>query len=461
MDVGGMSPGTQLNRFMDGMGFPDKLGDLYGMSLDKAIGNDLGVARNMLDLFSPLSTSQLDKMMGGGFAGPGFCPRPHDNYGHHWGVSKHTHYDREKINVYREPNLAGLFGKKDVMIDGKKIDVGNDWGVTPKQLESKILTDPAFRAKIESQVGGRIVLDGNADGNITIAKKVPHPMMPFHNHVHHNVGNMVGRMIPGMMNGVLNQLGGFLQGIGQGIGQAVGGILGGQQGAQGAQGAQGGPGGPGGPEGGADELTQILKNPNMSFEAKLAQFMMKFMEKKQKEIESKMEQMKGQQESGGAGGAGGAGKAGGGGFLGGLLGGGGGGGLLGGILGGGGGMLGGLLGGGGGGGLLGGILGGGGGLGGLLQMGGGLIGGMYGGPLGASLGSQIGGAVGGAAGGGGQAGQGGAGGADASGKGKGSEQIAMKELETMMQAFQRMMESMGNVLKSVHDMSMSSARLIR
>ncbi len=465
MDVGGMSPGTQLNRFMDGMGFPDKLGDMYGMSLDKAIGNDLGVARNMLDLFSPLSTSQLDKMMGGGFAGPGFCPRPHDNYGHNWGVSKHTHYDREKINVYKEPGLAGLFGKKDVMIDGKKVDVGNDWGVTPKQLEAKILTDPNFRAKIEGQVGGRIVLDGNADGNITIAKKMHHPMVPYHNHCHQHVGNMLGRMVPGMMNGVLNQMGGFLQGIGQGIGQAVGGILGGQQqqGAQGAGAQQGGVGQAAGGQGGADELTAILKNPNMSFEAKLAQFMMKFMEKKQKEIEGKMEQMKSQGESGDAAKAGGAGGGkGGGGFIGGLLGGGGGAGG-GGFIGG---MVGGLLGGGGGGGgLLGGILGGGGGLGGLMQMGGGLVGGMFGGPIGASLGSQLGGAVGGAMGGGGQAGQaggqGGAGGADASGKGKGSEQIAMKELETMMQAFQRMMESMGNVLKSVHDMSMSSARLIR
>ena len=165
----------------------------------------MGVARNMLDFFSPLQTSQLDRMMSGGFAGPGHCPRPHDNYGHNWGVSKHTHYDREQINVYKEPGLAGLFGKKDVMIDGKKIDVGNDWGVNPKQLEAKILTDPGFRAKIEGQLGGRIVLDGNADGNITIAKKIPHPMIPFHNHCHSHVGNMLGRMVPGMMNGEIGR----------------------------------------------------------------------------------------------------------------------------------------------------------------------------------------------------------------------------------------------------------------
>jgi hypothetical protein len=497
MDVGGMSPGTQLNRYMEGMGFPDKLSDLYGAALDKAIGNDMGVARNMFDFFSPLSTSQLDKMMGGGFAGPGFCPRPHDNYGHNWGVSKHTHYDREKINVYKEPNLAGMFGKKDVMIDGKKIDVGNDWGVTPKQLESKILTDPNFRAKIESQVGGRIVLDGNADGNITIAKKVPHPMMPFQNHVHNHVGNMLGRlmggiggmlggpmggMIPGMPGGMPGMPGGMPGmpgGLGGPMGQVLnqlanflGGLGGQQQAGQGGPGQAGGAGGAqGSPSADTQELQNILKNPNLSFEAKLALFTGKFIEKKQKEMEEKMNQMTAAQDQGKAGEAGGAGEGGkagggGGGFLGGILGGGGGGGLLGGILGGGGGggMLGGLLGGGGGGGgLLGGILGGG-GLGGILQMGGGLIGGMYGGPIGASLGSSIGGAVGSAAGGGGgQAGQAGQAGGAGAGKGSqsASEQKLQTELTAITQAFNRMVEAMNNCMKTVSDMGLSSARLIR
>jgi len=147
MDIGGMSPGTALNRFMDSMGFPDKMGDMYGMKLDMAVGNNMGVARNMLDLFSPLSTTQLDKMMSGGFAGPGSCPRPHDNYGHQWGISKSTHYDRESISVFREPGLRGAMGHNDVMIDGKKIDVGPDKGLTPQKLEAKLLTDPASEAK--------------------------------------------------------------------------------------------------------------------------------------------------------------------------------------------------------------------------------------------------------------------------------------------------------------------------
>lgn len=426
MDVGGMSPGTQLNRLMDNLGFPDKLGDMYGMALDKAIGNDLGVARNMFDLFSPLKTSQLDRMMGGGFAGPGFCPRPHDNFGHHWGVGRHTHYDRESISVFKEPGLRGALGHNDVMIDGKKVDVGKDKGITPQNLEKKILTDPAFRAKIEGQVGGRIVLDGNPDGNITIAKQAHHPMIPFHNQVHQHVGNMLGRLV-----------GGLGQGIGQGIGGMLGGPMGGVMnqmanflgggfggGVQGPGGQAGQAGGPGSPSADTKELQSILSNPNLSFESKLALFMGKFIEKKQKEMEAKMNEMTKAQDQSKAGdkaGGGGGGKGGG--------------------KGGGGGK----------------------GLGGLLQMGGGLVGGMFGGPIGSALGSSLGGAVGGALGGGGGAGQaGGQGGAgQAGGSQSGSEQKLQTELTAITQAFNRMVEAMNNVMKSVHDMGMSSARLIR
>ena len=56
------SPGTELNRLMDNLGFPDKVGDLYGAALDAAVGNNSGVARNLLDAYSPLSTGQLDRL---------------------------------------------------------------------------------------------------------------------------------------------------------------------------------------------------------------------------------------------------------------------------------------------------------------------------------------------------------------------------------------------------------------
>jgi hypothetical protein len=218
LDPAKFSPGTNLNRMMDQMGFPDVMGDLYGAALDKACGNQLGVARNLFDAFSPLSTSQLDKFTSLGFSPPGFCPRPNEDFGRNFGMCRPTYYDRESISTVPKEGLAGLFGQKDVMIDGKKIDVGPEGkpGVPrdPKAIESKLLTDPAFRSKVESQLGGRVVLDGNADGNITIAKKMPHFPAPYQNNIMQNVGNFLQRAMQppfGVMNSVMGQLGNFLK----------------------------------------------------------------------------------------------------------------------------------------------------------------------------------------------------------------------------------------------------------
>ncbi len=56
------SAGTELNRMMDNLGFPDRAGDLYGAALDAAVGDNIGVARNLLDAYSPLSTAHLDRI---------------------------------------------------------------------------------------------------------------------------------------------------------------------------------------------------------------------------------------------------------------------------------------------------------------------------------------------------------------------------------------------------------------
>jgi|GEM_PF-5116216 len=56
------SAGTELNRMMGNLGFPDQVGDMYGAALDAAIGDSTGVARNLLDAFSPFTTSQLDTL---------------------------------------------------------------------------------------------------------------------------------------------------------------------------------------------------------------------------------------------------------------------------------------------------------------------------------------------------------------------------------------------------------------
>jgi hypothetical protein len=69
------SPGTELNRMMDSLGFADQIGDLYGAALDAAVGNNRGVARNLLDAYSPLSTAQLDKITIR-MSAAAFMPRP-------------------------------------------------------------------------------------------------------------------------------------------------------------------------------------------------------------------------------------------------------------------------------------------------------------------------------------------------------------------------------------------------
>jgi hypothetical protein len=73
------SPGTELNRMMDSLGFADQIGDLYGAALDAAVGNNSGVARNLLDAYSPLSTAQLDRLTIR-MSAAAFMPRPASSY---------------------------------------------------------------------------------------------------------------------------------------------------------------------------------------------------------------------------------------------------------------------------------------------------------------------------------------------------------------------------------------------
>ena len=45
--------------------------------------------------------------------------------------------------------------------------------IPPAQVENKIRTDASFRAQMEQRLGGRIILDDNADGNITVERQRP------------------------------------------------------------------------------------------------------------------------------------------------------------------------------------------------------------------------------------------------------------------------------------------------
>jgi hypothetical protein len=157
----GSSPGTNLNRLMDSMGFPEQLGDLMGAALDARVGNNAGVARNLFDAFASISTSTLDSLKSVSFGPPAFLARPHVNYPHYFNLHHSSHYEPEQISTY---NM-------------KPFDMG----------------DPKLRATVEAQIGGRIVYHGNADGRITVAHKLPHRCMPYESLAKQNVSTMLAR----------------------------------------------------------------------------------------------------------------------------------------------------------------------------------------------------------------------------------------------------------------------------
>ncbi len=402
---GGNTPGTNLNRLMDTLGFADQLGDIYGASLDAAIGNNLGVARNLFDAFSPLSTKQLDRMMAGGFPGAGHCHRPHHDFAHHFHQNRGTHYEREGISTYDTGNIFDR--KSQVEIDGQKVNVGNmPKGMKPAEFESKLQGDPALRARVEQQIGGRIVYDGKADGRITVAKNQYHPCLPFHNQINQHCQNMLGRLFqPGMQGQILNNLANFLGSL-PGMPGAGGAGGAGQPGGAGQAGGPGQAGGKGGAgQAGGQDLKSILNDPNLSFEEKLFQFMLAFASKKEKEIEAKMAEMDKAKQSGQAGGAGGGKKAGG----------------AGGAKGGGKaspiGKVANLAGG-------------------AMQ---GIMGGLAGGPMGAVMGNNVGG------GGGGQGGQAGGAGGEGGAGGAKSEQTLQAELQRLQSALQQMFTTISKM----------------
>jgi hypothetical protein len=365
---GGDSPGTNLNRLMDSLGFAEQLGDVYGASLDAAIGNNMGVARNLMDAFSPfLKTSDIDRMMAGGFPPPGFCNRPVHDFAHHFHRSVNQFFNPQSIERHH----------------------------TSPGFEERMMTDPGFRTRMESRFGGEFKWDGKADGNFEIAKPKYHPCLPFQNHIHQHCKNMLGRLLnPTMPNQILNNLANFLGSL---PGMPGAGGPGGPGGA-GQAGGAGQPGGAGQAGGAGSDAGAILRDPNLSFEEKLFQFMLMTAEKKQDQILKKAEELDKAKEAGQAGGAGGGKKAGG----------------PGGAKGGGKaspvGKIGNLVGG-------------------AMQ---GIMGGLVGGPMGSVMGNQTGGA--------GQ-GQGGAGG---TGK-KGSEETLTAELARLKSQLETMMKTISKI----------------
>jgi hypothetical protein len=249
----GGSAGSHLHQLMNSIGFSNQLGNVAGASLDATIGSNIHVAQTLFDAFLPLSSGTLDRLMSEGFCSEGSFPRPHVNYSHHFANHRTTHYEREHVSAYK---MDPLGQQKGVMIDGKKVDVGlQAKGMTPTEFESKLMEDPKLRATVEAQIGGRIVYDGKADGQISVARYLYHPCIPFNGMIHQNVTGMLNRCA----NPMIQQ--NMLQGLATALRNAL-------------------------PD---FDSAGILNNPNLTFDQKLAQLLQGFIKKFEQELMKKLE----------------------------------------------------------------------------------------------------------------------------------------------------------------------------
>jgi hypothetical protein len=256
------SSGTQVNRMLDKLGLPDAFGDMIGAQIDAAKGDMAGYARNMMDLTSGLSTGQMDQMFGKGLLGPHFAPRPHAMMGKGrklWGKQFHTPFGTHDISRERLGG-KGRFGR-----------------MVGRSMEKAIMTNPAFKARMERVLGGRIIPDGRADGKITVHRFRPNVQgIPF------------GAQLAG--NPMLSGIYGALSRIEGSVKKAVEQLTGAQSAKGGAE--AGGTSGTdaSNPYSAADDkgIQDMAKecgiSQPMSFEDLLFLLMMKYAKKKEKEI---------------------------------------------------------------------------------------------------------------------------------------------------------------------------------
>ena len=154
------SQGTQVNQMLDSLGYPDMVGDLVGAQVDLRNGNLGGYLRNMQDAFSGLPTQA--------FNSPNF-PQPFGMRRPSRGLSRsrllHSH-------TYSTP-----FGS--TRVERRQLGGRGPLGrLVGRSLERRIMNNPAFRGAMERRLGGRIRLDGRADGRITVVKNRPNFRLP-------------------------------------------------------------------------------------------------------------------------------------------------------------------------------------------------------------------------------------------------------------------------------------------
>ncbi len=415
------SAGTQINRMLDALGYPDKFGDAIGALVDLRTGNLPGALRNLVDLNSGLSTRGMDRIFGGGRRpafGRGFIHR-HCCTGGHLVRHQHTYAVRQQV--------------------GKRAHIGQQYGFNwgPFQLKGRITggqyvgsfakpiklanNQYLYRGRTYANLGAiaRDARDGRIDGQATSYRtRTTYSWRPGFSPARPGCclppafafnptlaaiagGNALGGVIGNAINNGLSNIGNVLNGIFGGANGSGG------AGNTGSTGSTGGTGSTG---------ESVLSNPNLSLEDKLALLMAKLSEHLDEQINEKMGQIEKQmqqEKNGGAGGAGGSSK-GGGGFLSSILG-----------------------------------------------KAGGVVGTAFGGMFGGLAGSKIGSALGGLFGGGGsQGGSQGAGGSQ-NGQNGSNLQLLQSQLQTLLQKRQQMFQTMSNVMKSLHDTSMNTIRQLK
>ncbi|MFH1810529.1 MAG: hypothetical protein ABIJ09_17440 [Pseudomonadota bacterium] len=285
------SIGMQTNRMLDALGLPDNIGDMIGAQIDAANGDWAGYARNMMDLTSGMSSTQMDGVFGRGLPGAHWMPPPSKTLAKGlklWGQSFATPF--------------GSFQASRQQLGGKGL-VGRMVG---RSMERAIKRNPAFRAHMEKVLGGRIQLDGRNDGKITVLRFKPRfGRVPFS-------GAISGNPMMSGLYGALARLEGNIKNLAQSM--TKGGATTGSNGvgAQGTTGAQSDAALLSDPE--TSKLAEGMgMTPPLSFEDMLFLMMMKYARKKEKEILGKMNELsskdgtQGAQAEQGAGAAGGTG----------------------------------------------------------------------------------------------------------------------------------------------------------
>ena len=247
---GANSMGTNLNRMLDRLGYPDLVGDLQGAHLDAMTGNFAGAVRNYQDAFSGLPTNQFQQIMGR-MPGPFNVQSPRTGIARSRLVNANTYHSMGGTTTVERRDLAHRRPR-----------------FVARSLERAIQNNPAFRARMEGMLGGRIVLDGRADGKITVVKSKPNALP---NGVNLNAAMTAANPLAGSLYGSLAKLDGEIMDLVRSAGKKVTQNLMGQQ------------------TSGQTDVGKLV-GPNAPIEDVLAAFLFTQMRDADKELKSLMNQ---------------------------------------------------------------------------------------------------------------------------------------------------------------------------